>query len=89
MLVVIGAEAFIVDVVAVMEFLLTDEGHEVERKEGREVESCVLGPEEQGDVHRFQGLVVMPPQLKEAGELVADADLEGKAPGLLDWEVLQ
>lgn len=31
----------------------------------------------------------MPPQLEEGGELVADADLEGKAPGLLDWEILQ
>lgn len=31
----------------------------------------------------------MPPQFEEGGELVADADLEGKAPGLLDWEILQ
>lgn len=88
-LVVVGPKALVADVVAVMEFLLTDEGHEVERKEGREVESRVLGSEEQGDVHRFQGLFVMPPQLEEGGELVADADLEGKAPGLLDWEILQ
>lgn len=31
----------------------------------------------------------MLPQLEEGGELVADADLEGKAPGLLDWEILE
>lgn len=76
-LVVIGPKALVVDVMAVMEFLLTDEGHEVEREESREIESRVLGPEEQGDVLGGQFIPASAPKFKH------------RLRAFIDWEILQ